>query len=477
MGGSAAQLQSGKSAGMFSSMANTDQLTADVVKQTQLLGMPDVDVNDPASLRASAAFKAQRGDMEGSRQDTTMAQGVERANMNRTTFEQGQQARQDQIAADKIEQIGQDKLADMFEAKGMVAEAAGLRSGSLTSAKAWAVWIALPEKERAEARQVIADKQAAAREARQAQTFEWKGDEVSRTEAALAQTEGDEAARRTQRTEYANAPWAADNPMFIETMNSPVPMNTSQILAAVDKAYRESPIGRAESVAAKDAMDSVKAYISSKHPQNAAGAESARLDFEEAVKANAGMSSSGISTYLQHRVINDNAEGAGLTKVWHTSTATARKHVDEVVGSQLEEWMTTVGNTGVNPANPKENFGANREVFDYGTWGAFSQQAPSPAELEDMKATMADAIESVVSQGYSTGMANQMVAEKFKEHLTIRSSQNQTTNAIEMNYTMSNYLISLRNDKDKNGHISDAEMSSGPVSTAAAGAIMEGLRK
>jgi hypothetical protein len=74
-------------------------------------------------------------------------------------------------------------------------------------------------------------------------------------------------------------------------------------------------------------------------------------------------------------------------------------------------------------------------------------------------------------------MANQLVAEKFKEHLTIRSGQNQTTNAIEMNYTMSNYLISLRNDKDKNGHISDAEMANGPVSTTAASAILEGLKK
>ena len=127
-----------------------------------------------------------------------------------------------------------------------------------------------------------------------------------------------------------------------------------------------------------------------------------------------------------------------------------------MVGEQLEEWMTTSGDGSM--------------IFD----GSIS---PEPAQLEDMKATMADAIQSVVSQGYSTGMANQLVAEKFKEHLTIRSSMNQTTNAIEMNYTMSNYLISLRNDKDKNGHISDAEMANGPVSTTAASAILEGLKK
>jgi uncharacterized protein YoaH (UPF0181 family) len=448
------QLQS-KGAGMFGNMANTDQLTADVVKKTQLLGMPDVDINDPASLRASAAFKAKRGDMAGARHDTTMAQGVERANMNKMTFEQGQQDREDEVASEKIAQVGQDNLADMMEEKGMVAEAAGLRSGSLSSAKAWQVWIALPQQERDEARRQVADATALAQETRAQQQFAWKGDQVSRTEAALAKTEGDEVARRTLRTEYASAPWAADNPMFVDLMNSPTPLNSAQILQATNKAYSESPIGRAESVDAKDAMDSLQAYIGLQHPQNAAGAESAKLDFAEAVKANAGMSASGISTYLQHRVVNDNAKKVGLTSVWTTSTATDRKHVDEVVGEQLEEWMTTSGDGSM--------------IFD----GSIS---PEPAQLEDMKATMADAIQSVVSQGYSTGMANQLVAEKFKEHLTIRSGQNQTTNAIEMNYTISNYLISLRNDTDRNGHISDAEMANGPISTAAASAIMSGVK-
>ena len=201
-------------------------------------------------------------------------------------------------------------------------------------------------------------------------------------------------------------------------MNSSAPLNTAQIQQYTDKAYRESPIGRAESVDAKDAMDSVQAYISSRHPQNAGGAESARLDFEAAVKANAGMSASGISTYLQQRVINDKAKDAGLLPVWQTSTATSRAHVNDVVGDQLEEWMTTVGNNGVNPVTG-ENFGNNRSVIDPTSWGKFSQQAPTPAQFEDMKATMADAIESVVAQGYNTGMANQMVAEKFKEHLNV----------------------------------------------------------
>ena len=209
-------------------------------------------------------------------------------------------------------------------------------------------------------------------------------------------------------------------------------------------------------------MDSVRAYIGQQYPQNAAGAESAKLDFEEASKLNAGMSASGISTYLQHRVINDNAKKVGLTDVWHNSTATDRKHVDEVVGNQLEEWMTTSGE--------------DKTFWNGGYTALNGSISPSPAQLEDMMATMADSIQSVVSQGYSTGMANQMVAEKFKEHLTIRSGQNQTTNAIEMNYAMSQFLVTLRNDTDKNGYISDEEDAKGPISTAAASAIMSGVK-
>jgi hypothetical protein len=434
MAGQANTMQYGNKSGMFGNMNNTQNLMEGLQNTAANLGAPEVDINDPASLREKAARQAKSGDMAGSQQSLSMAQSVERSTQNKTEYGQ----RQASIVQGEIDKTfadgGRDALAANLEVLGYELQAKSLIAGIMSPESAMALYTGHDQKERDEAKAVVAKATAAAREKRAGERHDIATDSAKAAKNAVTAAGEDTVALTKIREEFAqqaiDGEWGDQT--FVAMMRNGLPMNPEEVYAARAKAYNASAEGMRDVNATRDADDKVEAYVLSMKPwpQTPQGQADMKAELASVREKLSTMSSGGRVAWVGHQRVNAQQELTGHKKLWVDDTATSRafaKNQQELLG----DW----GELDANKTS----------LLKPSTWGGDGPR-PSKQWNRDMQLSLAQTAESLSfnNPSFSAGLAQDIVLRKFKEVLEADAKDGVRTSLQNMNYKMSVFLLDQR---------------------------------
>lgn len=426
-----ATLQSGRGAGMFANMGNVDALTKGTIDRATMLGRPDVDVNDPASLRASATFRAERGDMAGAKQDTQMAQSVERSNQARTQFDQQQEVIAQEKIATTFANAGKDELYDVLVELDYTTEATMLKAGLMNSKDALALYTNHDKVEAQAAKDRVAVTTAAAAETRAQQNHLITTNKEARVQKDLAETADDDVARTEIRLKLAQE--AVDgnynDPTFVQMMRNGLPMSSKEIYAAYDKAYSNSATGMKDKRATIEADGKIEAWILHKPwPAGPEGQAQMQAELASTMKLLENVSSAGRSAWVSMQASNEKQKQLGNKHVWQPATATSRAFA--------KDQQTLLGDWGTAPTD--------FAFWEGSTWDGAAR--PSEQWNRDMQLMMATSVESLTFNNptLSAGASQDIVLKKFKEIIEREGKTGTRVTVKTMNYYMTNFLLKQR---------------------------------
>ena len=433
MAGQANTMQYGNKSGMFDSMANTNALSTGIADTAKQLGAPKVDVNDPASLRAYAAWQAKGGDMAGSQQSLSMGQGVERANQGRTEFE-GRQEASAQAEIDKtFVDSGEDELADVLTKLGYTFEAEQLRKGVMPATTALALYTGHDKREAEDAKALVAKATAQAAEQRAIDRHNIFTDKDVDLQAKLTEAKDDAVALTAIRMDLAkqaeDGQWG--DPSFIMMMRDGLPMDSKSVYAAYDRAYGNSQEGMLDKNSTRDADGKVEAWILNKGwPNTPEGQAAMKADLAATREKLKGISSQGRLAWVSNQAANKAQRDAGNKKLWQESTATSREFA--------KDQQELLGDWG-------ELSGEAFAVFSPSTWTGPSPR-PSKQWNRNMQLMMANTAESVSFNNplLSEGQSQDLVLRKFKEIIQSESTEGRRITTKDMNQRMTTWLINQR---------------------------------
>jgi hypothetical protein len=433
MAGQANTMQYGNKSGMFGNMTNTQNLMDGLQNTAANLGAPEVDINDPASLREKAARQAKSGDMAASQQSLSMAQSVERSDQNKTEYDQ----RQASIVQGEIDKTfadgGRDELAANLEVLGYELEAKSLIAGIMSPQSAMTLYTGHDQKERDEAKAVVAKATAAAREKRAVESHAITTDSAKAAEKAVTAAGEDAVALTKIREEFAqqaiDGKWGDQT--FVAMMTNGLPMKPADVYAARAKAYNASAEGMRDVNATRDADGKVEAYVLSMKPwpQTPQGQADMKAELASVTEKLSTMSSGGRVAWVGHQRANAQQDKVGGKKVWVDSTATSRafaKDQQELLGDWGE-------------------LDANRATLNPFTWGGDGPR-PNKQWNRDMQLTLAQTAESLSfnNPAFSAGLSQDIVLKKFKEIIETDAKDGVRTSLATMNYKLTSFLLDQR---------------------------------